>query len=241
MGWWLRWRQSYSSLYCRFPLGMSEWTYVQQTCRHAVASCVYLDGLDENGRNNSFFPMLTSCCQHGSTALSLIVHLSWPDVISLYLIVTSPKPSPSPSSSPGLPPLCFCLLTPLSFPPPPVHYMKKVEAPTPCTVTACASGPAARTSARTSDSFWSKRTHTCSPEGEYIIALAANTHKCCPLHYGTSSLWVQRSLTKKTSLAFQRAPCDLPDSRLTGFSSSGAGFKPTLIHNKSPSWRGGAW
>ena len=68
--------------------------------------------------------------------------------------------------------------------------MKKVEAPTPCTVTAFASGPAVRTSARTLDSFWSKD----------------STAKMLPLHlslltppYATAPPFIV-GLTKKTSL-----------------------------------------
>lgn len=45
---------------------------------------------------------------------------------------------------------------------------------------------------------------------------------------------------KENITASQRAHFDLPDSQLTGFGFSGAGFKPTLIHNKSPPRRGRA-
>lgn len=65
--------------------------------------------------------------------------------------------------------------------------------------------------------------------------------KVTPLDRSTLVLSVVTEGPNKENItAFQRAQFDLPDSQLTGFSSSSAGFKPTLIHNKSPSQRGGA-
>lgn len=103
--------------------------------------------------------------------------------------------------------------------------MKKVEGPTPCMVMVCVSGPAVRTSARTSDSFWSKnmlydkdvilqmmsahlflltpwRILCVCTRSKYLFYWV--THKSYPLHHSTSFLWVLRGLTKKASLPFKR-------------------------------------
>lgn len=68
---------------------------------------------------------------------------------------------PKPPSSP---PLCllacsFFVVFSFFFALSPVHYTKKLEGPTPCTVMVCVNGPAVRTSVRTLDSFWSKNMH----------------------------------------------------------------------------------
>lgn len=120
------------------------------------------------------------------------------------------------------PPLCFLAWSFFVFFSffSPVHYMKKLEGSTPCTVMVCVNGPAVRTSVRTLDSFWSKNMH-CDTDVilEMVSALLSLLILCVvlyvcfctrgwylfywktctsyPLHYSTSSLWIQRSEQRK--------------------------------------------